>query len=74
MSCSVYWKPVKNDGKYVGSGRFREILHKKFGYPAILTHSSLPYLEGLEDCGHIEAKILIEAIHENETIEIFLEC
>jgi hypothetical protein len=75
MSCSVLWRKVNpKTGKYVGSGSFREILDKKFGYPSKLTYQHIPYLEGLVDCGHDEAQILIDAIHDEEHIEIFLEC
>ena len=74
MTCSVLWKPVNTDGKYVGSGRFREILDKKYGFPAKLTNSDIQYLEGVRDCGYDEVQVLIDAIYENIEIEIFLEC
>ena len=74
MSCSVMWKPSKNDGKYVGSGSFRDILERRYGFPAILGHSNINYLEGMRDSGHNEAQILIDAINEESQIEIFLEC
>ncbi len=31
MSCTLYWKPVNTDGRYVGKGSFRDILDKKYG-------------------------------------------
>ena len=74
MSCSVLWKPVKDDGKYVGKGSFRDVLDKKYGFPATLNRLDVPYLEGMRDCGHEEAQILIDAIYIEGTIEIFLEC
>lgn len=75
MSCSVLWRKVDpKKGKYVGSGNFRDILDKKFGFPAKLNFADIPYLEGMRDCGHEEAEILIDAIREEDVIEIFLEC
>lgn len=74
MSCCVLWKPVNNTGKYVGSGSFRDILDRKYGFPSKLGWSDIPYLEGIKDCGHEEAQILIDAIRGEEQIEIFLEC
>jgi hypothetical protein len=74
VSCSVLWKPFKNEGKFVGKGSLRDILDKKYGFPAKLSHKDINYLEGMEDCGHEEARILIDAIYAEEEIEIFLEC
>lgn len=74
MSCSVLWKPVKNDGTYVGKGKFRDILEKKFGFPSVLSYSDIPYLEGLFESGHEEVRILIDALRLEGKIEIFLEC
>ena len=74
MSCTVLWKPVLNDGKYVGQGSFRDILNRKYGFPAKLSPSAIPYLEGMRDSGHDEAQILIDAIYAEQEIEIFSEC
>jgi hypothetical protein len=74
MSCTVLWKPIINDGKYVGKGIFRDILNKKYGFPSKLNHSDIPYLEGLLDGGYYDAQTLIEAILHEDEIEIFLEC
>lgn len=74
MSCSVMWKPVFNDGKYVGSGSFRDILDRTFGFPAKLRNIDVKFLEGMVACGHEEAQILIDAIYKELEIEIFLEC
>lgn len=75
MSCTVMWRKVDpKKGKYVGSGSFRDILDKKFGFPAKLSYANIPYLEGIKDSGHQEAGILIDAILEEDVIEIFLEC
>ena len=74
MTCSVLWRPVNTDGKYVGTASFRDVIDRKYGFPARLSRSDIPYLEGLKDCGYDEAKILINAIYEEEIIEIFLEC
>ena len=74
MSCSVFWKPLYNSGKYVGQGAFRDILERKYTFPAELSHSDIPYLEGIKNCGHGEAHVLIDAIDEYNVIKIFLEC
>lgn len=75
MSCTVMWRRVDpKQGKYVGKGSFRDILDRKFGFPAKLTYEHITYLEGMVDCGHEEAQVLIDAIREEEQIEIFLEC
>lgn len=74
MSCSVMWKPVSNEGNYVGGGSFRDILEKKYGFPAVLTYAHIEWLAGVRDSGYEEAQILIDAIYEKNKIEIFLEC
>jgi len=75
MSCSVLWRKVDpKKGEYVGRGSFRDILDRKFGFPQKLTYEHIGFLEGMVASGHEEAQILIDAIYQEEQIEIFLEC
>lgn len=71
MSCTVLWRKFNpKKGKYVGRGSFRDILDKKYGFPAKLCQMDISYLEGMRDCGHEEAQILIDALYDEEEIEI----
>jgi len=74
MTCTLYWKPVSKEHDYVNDHVLRDILEKKFGFPAQLNHTHIEYLSGLRDAGREQAFGLIDAIHEHGVIEINKEC
>ena len=74
MSCTLMWKPTVDGGNYVGGSGLRDILERKFGYPARISNNQIPYLEGLRDSGHETAQVLIDALYEKGEIEIYVEC
>lgn len=75
MTCTLYFKPVVNDGERVGDIQLREILNKKYhDYPLCLSCHQVEFLEGLQFAGVDGASRLIEAIKEYDVIQLYLEC
>lgn len=73
MSQSLYWKPYSPTGNYVGSLELKQILCRRFTLPVRLTVLDLQYLEGLNDANINCVSELIEAIKNNQVIELYLE-
>lgn len=72
MRMSLYWKPVRNDGKILDDA-LKFVLRKKYRgcvHQTTLTDSDIPYLTGLVDAGIKDAEKLISAIEKYGEIEI----
>ena len=74
MSCTLCWKPVAKHSYHISEIQLRNILDKKYGYPAKLNYGDISYLTALDDAGVNGANELINAIEKHDEIEIFLEC
>lgn len=76
MSVSIMWKPVKNEGRYLGKSFFLETLEKVFGkLPQTFTNEHLERLHTIHALHENEDgfKTLIEAILEYGKIEVWAE-
>jgi len=73
MSVSFTWRPINpNKGISFGTGSsLNSALTTAFGdFPIRLTDKDIPILKGIIACGHEDLYELIEAISENDEIEI----
>lgn len=73
MSQDLYYRPISKKSISVGDFQLRNIIEKKFGYRAVISYISIPYLEALQDAGIEGADELIEAIRKHDEIEIYIE-
>lgn len=74
MSSTLHWTPIRAGTALPDSLKY--ILKERFilgSQNYVLDRSYIPYLEELQDTGIKGAKVLIKAIQDNGSIEIYLE-
>jgi hypothetical protein len=75
MSCTLYWKPVRQEGKSIGDHQLRDAIREEFGdYPIRITQDAVPFLRGLAAAKVDGARNLCELIEKYGSIQLWIEC